>query len=203
MGNYWTRVNQKSSEIFTKFENFTKMATAIEEEFVFESDFDEDFDYDNSQPPHTLRANFDLGDHYSFSDQSEADSDNLDPSDDDAPPPARAAAAAANRIDNSEESDGDTSDDVTDHTHTPEHLQFVFEELDLESLPVFDWKSEQKVFVSPAFDPAKPYGPTRAMPANSQPVDYFNIFYDDAMMQKVCILLKIYLNLINFYLIIF
>jgi hypothetical protein len=179
------------------------MASSREEEDIaFSSDFDEEYDYPDTFAPHSLNRNFHRVSQSIWSGESDvSDHDN-----DDSSVPSTSAstatttttriptaatssastsrparAAAADSSDSDENEPGDFFADPT------EHLRFIFEEIDAERLPKFNWLSAEKIACIPPFIPDKPFGPTRAMPANSKPIDYFNIFYDDAMLQKVSI----------------
>ena len=157
------------------------MANARDEEDLFSSDFGSDFDYDDTTTL-PLCANFDLAGVFDVSDGNGDSSRSSSPASD-----GRSDDGSNNNMDVDDYgSESDTHTESEEYTHTPAHLQFVFEELDIETLPEYDWKHEEKVEVIPPFQPDKPYGPTRAMPPNSKPMDYFSLFYDDAMLQKVC-----------------
>lgn len=91
-----------------------------------------------------------------------------------------------------DDSDSDTEQELAaQHFADPaEHLQFVFEEIDTTALPTFDWQKTENVFCSPDFTPTEPYGltntATRALEAGSRkPLSYFQLFYDDQLIQKV------------------
>ena len=176
-----------------------------EDELNFSSDFDEEYDYPDT---HALHRNFDLASQTILSDDSDFDHDNpvpASPSRSESPtttrPTARTTSTATNTAGTSGASaqpmdlDMDSDLESVDEPDNPvdnnyfanpaEHLQFIFEELDTENLPIFNWQKTENVMCTPAFTPDKPFGPTRAMPVNSKAIEYFNIFYDDTMLEKV------------------
>ncbi|XP_067950472.1 piggyBac transposable element-derived protein 4-like [Watersipora subatra] len=67
-----------------------------------------------------------------------------------------------------------------------DYLGFILSDLDNTPTPTFDWQPTEKVMCSPNFDPAAPHGPTRVMPADSKPADFFMLFYDEKLLQSVC-----------------
>ena len=78
-----------------------------------------------------------------------------------------------------------SQDEEEDFATTHDYLRTAFQDLESRDLPNFDWQKTEKVMCMPAFTPDRPYGPVTTMPANSEPIDYFQRFYDDELLEKV------------------
>lgn len=98
-------------------------------------------------------------------------------------------------IDNNSSSDTDSSDseseeatnDVNEQTFdVGEELRFVFDTLEQEVVPSFeDWQTTEKVFCIPPFIPTANPGATTVYPQDMKPIEFFNLYYDDNLIQKV------------------
>ena len=153
-------------------------------------DFSSDFDYDSddfeclapvSQIPNN-QANLKLTSLTELSAESadnstiSSDSDDSNISDDD-----------NNQSQCEFDTNQDTSATEQDGLSQFEELRFVFDTLDMESVPDFDnWEQTESVFCQPPFTPSTTPGPTSSYPADMKPIDFFNLFYDDELLQKVC-----------------
>jgi len=144
------------------------MASSQQSEMECDSDgFSSDFEYYSDQDNAQNRY------HTEDSDSSMIDGDEI------------TSSSSSSSSDSDSECDGECQSDLPTGMSAKEYLRFVLETLDTENLPEFSWAGSEKVFCSPNFQPAAQPGPTRTMPANSTAIDYFNLFYDDDLMEKV------------------